>query len=85
MHSAEGSEASQELNHLIKMINQIADNIAIGESAEHTANQVVDHIKRFWARPMKEQITAYGASDGVRLNTVARLAVSRLDETTAND
>jgi len=67
-----------ELDHLIKMINQIADNIAIGDDEAATAPKVADHINRFWARPMKEKIIAYAASDGEQLNAVAKIAVLQL-------
>ena len=66
-----------ELNHLIKMINQIADNIdsAASNSAEH---KVADHIKRFWAPSMKEKIIDYSQCDGERLQPVAKAAISLL-------
>ena len=70
--------AATELDHLIKMINQIADNIAIGDSEAVTAPQVADHVRRFWARPMKEKIIDYASCDGEQLNAVAKIAVSQL-------
>lgn len=70
--------SATELDHLIKMVNQIADNIAIGDADAVTAPKVAHHIKLFWARPMKEQIIEYAAKDGERLNAVAKIAVSEL-------
>ena len=70
--------SATELDHLIKMINQIADNIAIGDSDAVTAPKVADHIRRFWARSMKEKIIDYAACDGEQLNAVAKIAVSQL-------
>ena len=67
-----------ELDHLIKMINQIADNIAIGETADTVAPKVADHVKRFWAPPMKEKIIHYMQCDGQRLQPAAKIAVSLL-------
>ncbi len=64
-----------ELDHLIKMINQIADNIAIGESDELAIPKVADHVQRFWARSMKEAITHYAEHDGVELRPAARAAL----------
>ncbi len=72
------SNDSAELDHLIKMINQIADNIAIGESDEVAIPRVADHVQRFWARPMKEAITHYAESDGVGLRPAAKAALSLL-------
>lgn len=70
--------SATELDHLIKMINQIADNIAIGDSEAVTAPKVVDHVRRFWARPMKQKIIAYASSDGEQLNNIAKIAVAQL-------
>ncbi|MEH6569439.1 MAG: formate dehydrogenase subunit delta [Halioglobus sp.] len=70
--------SATELDHLIKMINQIADNIAIGDDEAVTAPQVANHINKFWARPMKEKIIDYAANDGEQLNDVAKIAVSQL-------
>ena len=70
--------SSTELEHLIKMINQIADNIAIGESDDAAAIKLADHIKRFWARSMKEQIFRYAESDGEKLQPVVLKALSLL-------
>jgi len=70
-----------ELDHLIKMINQIADNIATGQNTHDdaaTAQQVADHIKRFWARSMKQQIITYAADDGAKLTNVAQAATRYL-------
>ena len=72
--------SNTELEHLIKMINQIGDNIAMGESADNTAVQLASHIKRFWARPMKKIIIDYADSDGEKLSSVARSALAHLAE-----
>ena len=72
--------SATELDHLIKMINQIADNIAVGEADAVTAPKVAKHLNLFWARPMKEKISDYAATDGGQLNTVATIAVSQLND-----
>ncbi len=69
-----------ELQHLIKMINQIADNIVLGESDESAATALASHITRFWARPMKQKIISYADSDGEKLQGVAREALAQLAE-----
>lgn len=70
--------SDQQLQNLIKMINQISDNnLHHGDEGE-AAEVVAAHIKKFWARSMKQQITDYATSDGVELNSVSRLAVKRL-------
>lgn len=70
--------SATELDHLIKMINQISDNIAIGDDDAATAPQVAGHIKKFWARSMKKKIIEYAAIDGAQLNSVAKIAVSQI-------
>ena len=70
--------SDQQLRNLIKMINQISDNnLHHGDEVE-AAEVVATHIRKFWARSMKQQISAYATSDGAELNAVSRLAVERL-------
>jgi formate dehydrogenase subunit delta len=69
---------TRELEHLIKMINQIADNIAIGDDDAIIAAKVTEHLQLFWAPPMKKKIINYAANDGEKLNVVAKVAVSQL-------
>ncbi len=70
--------SSTELEHLIKMINQIADNIAIVESDDVATAKLADHLNCFWARSMKEQIFNYANSDGEKLQPVAKKALTLL-------
>lgn len=60
------------------MINQIADNIAIGESEESASAQFASHIKRFWARSMKQKIISYANSDGEKLQPLVHKALAQL-------
>lgn len=71
--------SNDQLNHLIKMINQIADNSGGGTDPE----AVLNHIIRFWARPMKARIIWHLHRGGEGLNEIARQAVTRLDENEA--
>lgn len=72
--------SSAELNNLIKMINHIADNIAIGDNEAITAPKVANHIRSFWARPMKQKIIDYASCDGEKLNAVSKMAVLQLQQ-----
>lgn len=67
--------SSTELDNLIKMANQIADNIAIGDNQSVMATKAAEHIRSFWARPMKDKIIEYATRDGEQLNSVARVAI----------
>jgi formate dehydrogenase subunit delta len=72
--------SATELQHLVKMINQISANIATIASAENDelALQVADHLQRFWARSMKQKIISYADNDGAGLSIVSKQAVVRL-------
>lgn len=62
---------------LIRMLNQIADNLAPGKSPDVAAQAVADHVNRFWARSMKQAIVALSKSDH-RLNSLARQTIPLL-------
>jgi hypothetical protein len=67
-----------ELNNLIKMINHIAEHIAIGENEAVIVPKVVVHIRNFWAPSMTDKIIDYATCDGKLLNTISKLAVHSL-------
>lgn len=69
---------SRQIDTLVKMINQIADNAPRQETSEATAEAVATHLKKFWAKPMKEEMRAYVKAGGVGLNEVAAEAALRL-------
>lgn len=65
----------QDVAHLVKMANQIADNFSFHDDAvERTA----DHLQRFWAPSLRSRIVDFEAAGGDGLNAVARAAVRRL-------
>ena len=66
-----------ELQHLVDMANQIAANLRFTESDDEAAAELVaNHIRLFWARSMKAQITEHVQAGGAGLNDVAKLAVA---------
>lgn len=68
-----------QLQGLIEMANQIAANIKPGcPDDESAADKVANHLRKFWARSMKQQIAEYAQQDGSELSAVTRLAVQRL-------
>ncbi len=69
---------SRQIDTLVKMINQIADNAPRQETPEATAEAVAAHLKKFWAKPMKQEMREYVKAGGVGLNEVAAEAVRRL-------
>jgi formate dehydrogenase subunit delta len=67
----------QEIDNLVKMANQIADNLVFQDDAvERTA----DHLRRFWAPSMRQQLLDYSAAGGDGLKPAARAAVQRLTD-----
>ena len=67
-----------QLDHLIKMINQIATNNLYNDDLEQAAAKVANHVQRFWAPPMKQEIFRYAANDGSKLSPVVQMALAKL-------
>lgn len=63
---------------IIKMSNQIADNIGLHLSPEEAADKVLNHIRLFWAKSMKSDLIKYYQEDGARLGDTTKLAVEKL-------
>lgn len=74
---------SHQLNSLIKMANQIADNNTHVGSSDDIANQVANHIQKFWSRSMKKEISQYQQSNGDALSPTAKKAIEKLAFKTA--
>ncbi|MFT5521049.1 MAG: formate dehydrogenase subunit delta [Enterobacterales bacterium] len=74
-------DQSAELEHLIHMANQIADNNFHQGEKEIAIANTVKHIKNFWALSMKKQIIQYQHNDGKLLNEIVYKAVIELNET----
>lgn len=70
--------SDQQLQNLIKMANQIGvHNLHHGDE-DAAADVVADHIRKYWARSMKDQLRAYAKQDGSELSAVSRAAVTRI-------
>lgn len=70
--------SDQQLQQLIKMINQIGANNLHHDNDDEAADMVAQHLKKFWAPSMREQLIRYTATDGEELSPVSRLAVVKL-------
>ncbi len=68
-----------QLDQLIIMANQIADNNHLDTDAE-SVEFIAMHIKKFWARSMKEELIAYANEGGDKLNVLATKAIMLLSE-----
>lgn len=67
--------ASTEIDHLLKMANDIADNLGFQEDADE---RVADHLNRFWAPRMRKLLIEYVAEDPEGLSPTLLSAVSKL-------
>jgi len=70
--------STSQTGHLITMINQIASNNNYKSTDENTAKIVANHIKKFWARSMKENILQYSKEDGAELSNASKIALTLL-------
>lgn len=68
-----------QLNNLIKMLDQIiANNLHHGDDDKVT-DIAADHLQKFWARSMKQQIIAYANQRPDELSILAKLTVDKLE------
>ena len=65
-----------QLEHLVKMANQIALNMGAWGDEEQVAGQVANHLSRFWTADMLSQL------DGARseLSAPVVLALKQIDD-----
>jgi len=55
--------ATRQIEHLVKMANQIARNLGAGYDSAAAA-KTAQHINRFWTQAMRRQLVAYWRSGG---------------------
>jgi formate dehydrogenase subunit delta len=60
--------------HLVAMVNEIAAFFA-GEDPPKAAENVANHLRRYWDPRMRKQIVAHAGSGGAGLSDVARAGV----------
>jgi formate dehydrogenase subunit delta len=65
----------QEVDRLVKMANQIAENFSFHDNA---AALTAEHLQRFWAPSMRQKIVAHDAAGGGGLTATAKTAVQRI-------
>ncbi len=65
----------QEIDQLVKMANQIADNFSFHEDA---VDRLVDHLQRFWAPSMRKALLDFLEAGGGGLKPAVIAAVQRL-------
>jgi len=70
--------SESKLQRLVDMTNQIALNMSANGSEEMVADQVAQHLEKFWAPPMKALITEQPAEADIGLPPIAQMAVQSL-------
>ena len=66
------------IDHLVKMANEIAAFFAAEQDSQQAARNVASHLKRFWEPRMRQQIVAHYQRGGTGLDEVARGGVALL-------
>jgi formate dehydrogenase subunit delta len=67
--------------HLKKMANQIARNQSLLGDPEDTAQRVADHITRFWAPSMRQELAEQATSEeGENLTAVVKTALQIMQD-----
>lgn len=71
--------SDQQLNNLIKMLDQIiANNLHQGDD-DKVAAVAADHLHKFWARSMKQQIITYANESPAELSALAQSTIAKLE------
>jgi len=65
----------QEVEQLVKMVNQIAENFSFHDDA---VDRIADHLQRFWAPSMQKKLIESDWAESEDLQPAAREALKRL-------
>jgi hypothetical protein len=70
--------SESKLQRLVSQVNQIALNMSANGSEEMVADQVAQHLEKFWAPPMKALITEQPVVADIGLTAIGQMAVGSL-------
>ena len=70
--------SESKIERLVSMINQIALNMSANGTDEVVADQVAQHLEKFWSPPMKNLITEQASGADIGLSPIAKFAVQNL-------
>jgi formate dehydrogenase subunit delta len=75
-----------DIEHLVKMVNEISAFFEGESSGDQAARDVANHLRRFWEPRMRKQIIAHYERGAAGLEDIARDAVALLarDSTAAS-
>ena len=74
---------SVDREKLLRMAQQIADNLDYGDEQDVIAGNVASHLQRFWDPRMREAILTYLAEDPEAFSPLLRQALRKLTPVTA--
>lgn len=64
-----------QIEHLITMANQIGDFFKAFPDQAQAKKDIAQHLQRFWAKSMRDQIVAYVNQGGEALLPVVKAAI----------
>ena len=70
--------SESKIERLVSMVNQIALNMSANGDDQMVADQVAQHLEKFWSPPMKILITEQPVGTDLGLTPIGQLAVQNL-------
>ena len=70
--------SESKIERLVSMANQIALNMSANGTDEMVADQVAQHLEKFWSPPMKNLITQQPSDADLGLTPIAQMAIQNL-------
>ncbi len=72
--------AGKQIDHLVKMVNQIALNTGARLDAVESARRTGEHLRKFWTPAMRGQLVDYWRQGGEGLEPVVVSALEDLEK-----
>ena len=69
-----------DVKKLVRMANQIAENLDYGPDKQRVVDATADHLTRFWSPPMRQLIVEHYRQGDTELSDRAGKAIARLAE-----
>jgi len=67
-----------KLDRQVKMVNQIALNMSANGDQNKVANQIAEHLEKFWSPAMKNLIIEQPSLTDMGLSPLAQIAIQNL-------
>jgi len=73
--------AARQIDHLVKMANQIVLNMAPWGDEQAVAAKTAEHLEKFWTAAMREQLLNHCRHSADDLSPVVTLALTMIEPT----